>query len=95
MAKRKTPKVEDLRASKIDDTELARLQNGFKSIHQLHNDIGMLEAQKHSYLHGISNVQEAIIEIQKDLKEKYGTFDVDIKDGTINYESNEQADKKD
>ena len=96
MAKRKTPKV-DLkpRAEKIEQEELDRIQQAFKTIHQLHNDVGALEAKKHGLLHGMANTQEAIIEMQRELLEKYGTFDIDISDGTLNYNSNEQADKKD
>ena len=98
MAKRKTKKenVVDLSQPKtIEDKELERLQTAFKTIHQLQSGIGELETQKHGFLHALMNTQQSIAEMQKEFQEKYGTFDINIKDGTINYNLNGEADKKD
>ena len=53
-----------------------------------------MEAQKHSILHTMATANDGIIEMQKEFEKEYGTFDVNIQDGTIKYKD-EQADKKD
>ena len=55
-------------------------------------DLGMLETRKHAVLHQIVNFQDDLTGVQKELEEKYGTFDVNIQDGTINYKEDEPSD---
>ena len=46
-------------------------------------------------LHHISTLLEKIGDIQVKFEKEYGTSDVNIQDGTINYKENGEADKKD
>ena len=46
-------------------------------------------------LHGIAGLRDQITVIQKGFEEKYGTFDIDIQTGAINYKEDVEADKKD
>jgi len=46
-------------------------------------------------LHDVISLQDKLIVIQKELQEEYGTFDVDIQTGKINYKEDGETDKKD
>ncbi len=45
-------------------------------------------------LHNVAGLQENLTSIQDEFVKEYGTADVNIQDGKINY-NNEQTDKKD
>ena len=101
MAKRKTPKAEKIvdlkpKAEKVTDEQLAKVQGIVNNINRSQLDLGMLETRKHQMLHGITAMQEGLVELQKEFQKEYGTFDIDIQTGVINYEEkNVEADKKD
>ena len=48
-------------------------------------ELGQMETKKHSMLHQVSMLQEKIGEIRNDFEKEYGTADINIQDGTINY----------
>ena len=91
MAKRKTPKVKDLRPQNVTAEELKQLQELVNAIRQGEMQLGNIETKKHSLLHQITGVQEQIGLLQKDFQESYGDVDINITDGTIQYQGNEQA----
>ena len=92
----KKSKTVDLKpkADKISDEQLKTLQNVVSNVNKLKFDIGSLEAQKHNLLHALFQANEGIMTMQNKFQEDYGSYDVNINDGTINY-NNEQTDKKD
>ena len=92
MAKRKTPKVKDLRPEKITKEQLSKMQNVVRAINEGQQQLGMLESQKHALLHDVMQLQGVIGKIQQELKEEYGNVDINISDGTIKYLQDEQAD---
>ena len=92
MAKRKTPKVKDLRPDKISEEQLGKMQNVVRAINEGQQKLGMLESQKHSLLHEVMQLQGVIGKIQQELKEEYGDIDVNISDGATKYREDEQAD---
>jgi len=51
----------------------------------------MLESQKHELLHEVIQLQGMIGQIQKEIKEEYGDVDINISDGSIKYNKNEQV----
>ena len=53
----------------------------------------MLETKKHSMLHHVASMQEKLTVMQDEFVKEYGTADINIQDGTINYKD-EQTDKK-
>ena len=96
MAKRKTPKVESLRPETITKEELEKLQNVIRTINQGQQQLGIIETQKHNILHDIIQVQTLLQTIQSEFEEKYGTYDVNVVDGAIKYNNdNDKTDKKD
>jgi vacuolar-type H+-ATPase subunit D/Vma8 len=92
MAKRKTPKVKDLRPEKITKEQLSKMQNVVRAVNEGQQQLGILESQKHALLHEVMQLQGMINEIQKELQEEYGKVDININDGVIRYKEDEQAD---
>ena len=92
MAKRKTPKVKDLRPEKITKEQLDKMKNVVRAINEGQQQLGMLESQKHALLHDVMQLQGMIGKIQQELKEEYGNIDINISDGAIKYLQDEQAD---
>ena len=47
-------------------------------------------------MHGIAGLRDQLTVLQKEFEEQYGTFDVNITDGVINYsKENGEVNKKD
>ena len=62
----------------------------------MHHEIGVIESKKHSLIHNMALEQKKMFELQEELKEKYGTDNIDVNDGTINYpKENGEVNKKD
>ena len=98
MAKGTNAKIKELKgikAEKITDTELGKVQDVVSRINQAQMDVGALESRKHQALHYIAGINDELTLLQEELKKEYGTDDINIKDGTINYPENGEADKKD
>lgn len=85
MAKRKTPKVTDLRPDSITDEQLIKLQGIVKAINTTQAEIGMLESRKHNLLHQVFEFQQVLSKFQTEIKEQYGTDEINISDGKISY----------
>ena len=92
----KKDKVVDLKpkAEKITDEQLKKVQETVNNINKFQLELGMLETKKHSILHHVANMQEKLTLMQDEFTKEYGTADINIQDGVINYKD-EQADKKD
>ena len=98
MAKNTTKKIKELKGikpEKVTDEQLEKIQSTVDRINQTQLNIGALEARKHQALHFVASYNDELKAIQDELEKQYGTFDVSIKDGTINYPENGKADKKD
>tara|TARA_X000001382_G_scaffold92562_1_gene67132 strand:- start:185 stop:475 length:291 start_codon:yes stop_codon:yes gene_type:complete len=96
MAKKEN--VVDLKpkAEKVTDKQLEKIQSTINSINQTQMEIGQLEARKHQALHYIAGLNDELTLLQTELKKDYGTDDVNIQTGIINYpKENGEADKKD
>tara|TARA_Y100000401_G_scaffold65084_1_gene51858 strand:+ start:157 stop:450 length:294 start_codon:yes stop_codon:yes gene_type:complete len=88
MAKtKKKEKIVDLKqkAEKITDEQLKNVQDVVNGINRTQMELGQMETKKHSMLHQVSMLQEKIGEIRNDFEKEYGTADINIQDGTINY----------
>ena len=73
------------KAEKVTEEELKKLNEVVSNINSLQSEIGRLEAQKHTYLHKLAMVRDEAALMQAELEKNYGTADVNINDGTINY----------
>ena len=100
MAKRKTQKSEKIvdlnpKAEKISEKQLTKVQDVINRINRGQLELGIMETRKHSILHSIARVQDELTLLQEEFKKEYGTYDVNIQDGSINYPENGEVNKKD
>ena len=88
----KKEKVVDLKpkVDKISDEHLKELQEIINVINNLQFKIGQLEGQKHNLLHELGLGQKNVVDMQDKLSKEYGTFDVNIADGKINWTEDEK-----
>ena len=86
----KKEKVIDLKpkAEKITDEQLKNLQTVVNDNNAIQFRVGALEAQKYELIRRQTDIQNKIVSLQNDFSREYGTFDVDLQDGTINYPEN-------
>ena len=82
----KKEKVVDLKPTSITKDELKKVQEIVSRINKAQMDIGQLESRKHQALHYIAGINDELTLLQEELKKEYGTIDVNINDGTINYD---------
>ena len=89
MAKAKTKKeqVIDLKpkAEKITADQLKEVQSVIAQINRGQMEIGKLEVNKLGVLNMLTNLNEALMTLQNTFEKDYGTVDINIQDGTINY----------
>ena len=90
----KKEKVVDLKPEKITDEQLEKVQNTVNTINRAQLEIGSMEVKKHEILHQLAGIREQLSALQKDFEKEYGTFDVDIQTGKINYPDNGEVNKK-
>ena len=100
MAKTKTKKekIVDLKpkAEKITDEQLKRVQETIGELNRSQMEIGQIESKKHELLHNVAVLRDGLTLLQSEFKKEYGTIDINIQDGTINYPpDNGETDKKD
>jgi len=92
-AKIKELKVE--KPEKVTDEQLKKIQKLVDTINRAQMDIGALESRKHQALHFLAGTNDELQLMQDELMKEYGTNDVNIQDGMINYRKDVEADKKD
>ena len=88
----KKEKLVDLKpeVDKISDEHLKQLQEVINVVNNLQFKIGQLEGQKHNFLHELGLSQKKIVDMQDVFSKEYGTFDINVADGTINKKENEK-----
>ena len=92
MGKKKEKKVVDLKPQKITDEQLKKVQETVNNINRGQLELGVMETRKHMLLHNVAAIQEQLTVMQNEFQEQYGTFDINIQDGTINYKEDEPSD---
>ena len=98
MTKTKKEKIVDLKpkAEKISKEQLKKVQSTINNINRTQLDMGSIEIQKHEMLHRIAGLKDELTLLQDEFQKEYGTYDVNIVDGTINYpKENGEVNKKD
>ena len=100
MAKTKTKKekVIDLKpkAEKITAEQLKKVQDTVNNLNRAQLEIGSMEVKKHEMMHQVAGLRDGLTVLQSEFEKEYGTFDINIQDGTINYpKENGEINKKD
>jgi fumarate hydratase class II len=94
MAKNTTKKIKELKSekpSKITNEELNQVQSIVNDLNRAQMEIGSFESKKHNLLHYVSTIQEKLSTLQAEFEKTYGTADINIQDGTINHNKDEQT----
>ena len=91
----KIKELKGIKPEKITDEQLEKVQKLINGINRGQLEVGAMELQKHENMHGITILRGDLEKIQGELEKEYGTIDIDIKNGTINYPENGEVNKKD
>jgi|TARA_R100000655_G_scaffold104293_1_gene151394 hypothetical protein len=94
----KKEKVVDLKpkAEKITDEQLKKVQETVNGINRAQLEIGSIEVRKHEMMHQIAGLRDNLTLLQGEFEKDYGTYDIDISTGIINYpKENGKVNKKD
>ena len=93
---KKIKELKGVKPEKITDEQLTKVQNTVNSINRAQLEIGSMEVKKHELLHSIASSRDQLVVLQTEFEKEYGTFDINIQDGTINYsKENGEVNKKD
>ena len=88
MAKNTSKKIKELKGikpEKITAEQLEKVQNTVNSLNRSQLEIGSIELKKHEMMHRIAGLKDELTLLQGEFEKDYGTFDINIQDGTINY----------
>jgi len=91
----KIKEIKGIKPRKVTDEQLTKIQAVVDKVNQTQMNIGQLEARKHQALHFLAGTNDELGLVQAELQEEYGTNDINIQDGTINYPADVEANKKD
>ena len=92
----KIKELKGIKAEKVTDEQLKEVQELVNGINRSQVELGQMETKKHAMLHHISTLQEAVGSMRDTFEKDYGTADVNIQDGTINYpKENGEVNKED
>jgi peptidoglycan hydrolase CwlO-like protein len=69
-------------SNSITAEELKTIKEQQSQLSTIVNQIGQLEANKHSLLHKIAGINEGIEDTKKQLEETYGAININLEDGT-------------
>jgi len=81
-------KIKDLKGikpEKISEDQLKKVQDTVNGINRAQLEIGSMELRKHEMMHQIAGLRDELTVLQSEFEKEYGTFDINIQDGTINY----------
>ena len=98
MAKGTNAKIKELKGikpEKITDEQLKKVQDTVNNINRAQLEIGSMEIKKHEMMHNIAGLRDELTLLQGEFEKDYGTFDINIQDGKINYPKNGEVNKKD
>ena len=68
---------------KLTDKELETLKDQESKKNAIIQKLGLLEAEKHSFLHALAEVQNDQQVTFKELEDKYGKIEVNLEDGSF------------
>ena len=91
MAKNKEKVLDAVeRKEKVSKEHLDEMLQIANKINALQFNIGRLESQKHKLLHELALGNDTISLVQDKMVKEYGTYDINLTDGTINWPEDEK-----
>ena len=92
----KIKELKGIKPEKITDEQLKKVQDTVNNLNRSQLEIGSMEIKKHEMMHQIAGLRDSLTVLQSEFEKEYGTFDINIQDGTINYPAeNGEVNKKD
>ena len=89
----KIKELKGIKPEKITDEQLKKVQNTVNNLNRAQLEIGSMEVKKHEMMHKIAGLRDELTVLQGEFEKEYGTFDINIQDGMINYpKENGEAD---
>ena len=67
---------------KIKEDHLEKIQDQQKKLNEIIQQIGILESQKHGYLHELASVNKEVEDFKVELEKVYGPVNINVEDGT-------------
>jgi hypothetical protein len=67
--------------TKITEEQLSEIVELQTKLNEIISNIGLLETQKHGFLHDVAEVNKKIEEFKVKLEKEYGAISVDLKTG--------------
>jgi len=83
--------LKGIKPEKITKDQLEKVQNIVNKLNRVQIEIGTLEVRKHDMMHQAASVRDALSVLQSEFEKDYGTIDIDIHTGVINYPDNGKA----
>ena len=92
----KIKELKGIKPEKITDEQLKKVQDTVNNLNRSQLEIGSMEIKKHELMHQVAGLRDSLTVLQGEFEKEYGTFDINIQDGTINYpKENGEVNKED
>ena len=65
--------------------ELKKVQDSVNNLNRSQLEIRSMEVKKHELMHQVAGLRDELTVLQGEFEKEYGTFDINIQDGAINY----------
>ena len=88
----KIKELKNIKPEKITDKQLKKVQDTINDLNKSQLEIGSIEIRKHEIMHQIAGLRDELTLLQGEFEKEYGTFDINIQDGAINYGDDVKAD---
>ena len=88
---KKIKELKGIKPERITDEQLTKVQNTVNNINRAQLEIGSIELKKHEMMHQIAGLRDELTVLQAEFEKEYGTFDINIQDGIINYKEDGKA----
>jgi len=88
---KKIKELKGVKPEKLSSEELQEVQKVVHNINNIQMRLGDMEIKRHTLLHEFAGVQDEMTILQNKFQKEYGTVDINIMDGTINYPENGQT----
>jgi hypothetical protein len=66
----------------ITAEQLEKIVAGQKDLSAILSNIGVLESQKHGFLHQLADLNKSIEEFKAELEAEYGAININLEDGS-------------
>ena len=92
----KIKELKSVKPEKVTSEQLEKVQNTVNDMNRVQLEVGSLEVRKHEMMHRVAGLRSDLTALQSEFEKEYGTYDVNIQDGTINYpKENGEVNKED